>query len=70
MKTIDTNALFAIIYMIRSTETRMPAKTPHQGCRSMNYLITGFVLTAEQRKKISRILTEWFIGSVLKLTHK
>lgn len=70
MKTIDTNALFAIIYMIRSTETRMPAQTPCREHRSKTYPTIGYVLTAEQRKKISRILTEWVIGSVLKLTHK
>ena len=56
--------------MIRSTETRMPAQTPCREHRSKTYPTIGYVLTAEQRKKISRILTEWVIGSVLKLTHK
>ena len=58
MNLTDTNAAYAITFTTLNTGIRKSAKTPCREHRSRTYPTIGFAPTAEQKKKISKILAE------------
>lgn len=55
-----TSVASATTFMTLNMGIRKPVKMPCRGLRSRNCPITGFALTAEQRKKILRIWDNFY----------